>query len=506
MIIAAIDAGNSRFKYAVADETGNPKIITNRYGEPFTPSAVYFEEDGTTIVGTEALNAGFADPTRLVVNWKRSMGTDEPLYTAPDGKVYPARDILAILLKDAKEVIEAKTGDVVNEAVITVPANYNDAQKQQTMDAAASVGIKAILLPHEPTAAALGNELYKRKDALCLVYDLGGGTFDISLIHSKGNVFTIIGTGGEPTIGGRDFNDRVCEKLLKAFEQQHGFVPDRLEHPVFYHEMNQRVEQLKISLSAQSQSKIIVSCDGKPFQMTVTRQQFNDWVHDLIETTLECVKQTLEDAELTFGDIDEIYAVGGGSMMQVVIEALETLSSKKVSKRCEPHSAAALGAVLASRIEYQRQKRDYPRGGDILPPPPDLIIHEILSHSIGVKTLSVNGKEVCSEVLTKETPVPSEYTKLFKLSEPNQTAVTIVILEGSDGKPASECLTLGHFDMVGLPPRPDLIGRIEVTFSLDQNGILTARARDNASGKTGELEIDYDLNGKSTDRQPSRVA
>jgi molecular chaperone DnaK len=505
MIIAAIDAGNSRFKYAVADETGNPKIITNRYGESFTPSAVYFEEDGTTIVGTEALNAGFADPTRLVVNWKRSMGTDEPLYTAPDGKVYPARDILAILLKDAKEAIEAKTGDVVNEAVITVPANYNDAQKQQTIDAAAGIGIKAILLPHEPTAAALGNELHTRKDALCLVYDLGGGTFDASLIRSKGNVFTIVATGGNPNIGGRDFNDRVCEKLLEAFEQQHGFVPNRLEHPVFYHEMNQRVEQLKVSLSAQSQSKIILTCNGKPFQMTVTRQLFNDWVHDLVEITVKCVGQTLVDAELKFDDIDEIYAVGGGSMMQVVIEALETLSGKKVSKRCEPHSAAALGAVLAGRIEYQRIGREYPRGGDILPPP-DVIVHEILSHSVGVKTLSSSGREVCSEILVKDTPVPSGHTKLFKLSEPNQTAVTIVILEGPDGKPASECLTLGHFDIVDLPPRPDLIGRIEVTFSLDQNGILTAKARDNASGKTGELEIDYDLNGKSTDRQHSRVA
>ena len=498
MLVAAIDAGNSRFKYAVADEAGNPKIITNRYGESFTPSAVYFDEDGSTVVGTEALNAGFADPTRLVVNWKRSMGTGEALYTTPDETVYTAKDILAILLKDAKENIEAKTGDVINDAVITVPANYNTSQKQQTINAAAEVGIKAILLPHEPTAAALGNELYKRKDAVCLVYDLGGGTFDASVVRSKGNVFEIIATGGEPTIGGRDFNDRVCEKLLEAFEEQHNFTPDRQEHLVFYHEMNQRVEQLKISLSAQSQSKIILACEGKQLQMMVTRQQFNDWVKDLVEATLQRVELTLKGAEVTFEDIDEVYAVGGGSMMQIIIDSIETLSGKKVSKRCEPHSAAALGAVLAGRIEYQRRGEDYPCGSDILPPPEGLIFHEILSHSIGVKTLSSDGGEVCSEILVKDTPVPSAHTKLFKLSETNQTAVTIVILEGPDGKPASECLTLGHFDMVDLPPRPDLIGRIEVTFSLDQNGILTAKARDNASGKTGELEIDYDLNGKTT--------
>ncbi len=505
MLVAAIDAGNSRFKYAVADETGNPKIISNRYGESFTPSAVYFNEDSSIVVGTEALNAGFADPTRLVVNWKRSMGTCKSLYTAPDGTAYASKDILAILLKDAKENIEAKTGDVVNDAVITVPANYNDAQKKQTIDAAADVGIKAILLPHEPTAAALGNELYKRKNAVCLVYDLGGGTFDVSLVRSKGNVCDIIATGGEPNIGGRDFNARVCEKILAEFEKQHGFTPDQTKHLMFYHEMNQRVEQLKVSLSAQNQSQIILTCEGKPFQMSVTRQQFNDWVHDLVETTLERVTLTLEDAGLTFADIDEVYAVGGGSMMQVVIDGLETLSGKKVSKRCEPHSAAALGAVLAGRIEYQRRGEDYPCGGDILPPP-NVIVHEILSHSIGVKALSSDGSELCSEILVKDTPVPSAHTKVFKLSEPNQTAVTIVILEGPDGKPVSECLTLGHFDMVDLPPRPDLIGRIEVTFSLDQNGILTAKARDNASGKTGELEIDYDLNGNTTAEQQSRVA
>jgi len=505
MLIAAMDAGNSRFKYAVADEAGNPKIITNRYGESFTPSGVYFGEDGSTIVGTEAINAGFADPTRLVVNWKRSMGTNESLYTAPDGTVYTAKDILAILLKDAKENIEAKTGDIVNEAVITVPANYNDAQKQQTIDAAAEIGIRAILLPHEPTAAALGNELYKRKNAVCLVYDLGGGTFDVSLVRSKANVCDIIATGGEPNIGGRDFNDRVCEKILVEFATQHRFTPDRKKHLMFFHEMNQRVEQLKVSLSAQSQSQIILSCEGKPFQMTVTRQQFNDWIKDLVETTMRRVELTIEDAGLTFADIDEIYAVGGGSMMQVIVDRLEGLSGKKVSKRCEPHCAAALGAVLAGRIEYQRQGRNYICGGDILPPP-DVIVHEILSHSIGVKALSQNGSEVCSEILVKDTPVPSAHTKLFKLSEPNQTAVTIVILEGPDGKCAAECLTLGHFDMIDLPARPDLIGRIEVTFSLDQNGILMARARDNASGKTGELQIDYDLNGKSIGNPQRSVA
>ncbi|MBW7991920.1 MAG: Hsp70 family protein [Planctomycetes bacterium] len=497
-MIPGIDAGNSRFKYAVGDEAGNPKIITNLYGESFTPSAVYFAQDGSIVIGTEALNAGFIEPSRLVVNWKRDMGTDKPLYTADDGIVYKARDILAILLKDAKDNIEAKTGQVINEAVITVPANYNDIQKQHTIDAAASVGMKAILLPHEPTAAALGNQLYKHKGSTAVVFDLGGGTFDVSIVSCKGNTMDIIATGGEQHLGGRDFNDRISEKLLEEFETKNGFRPSPEEHPVFYQEMMQRIEQLKISLSVQSQSQVVLFCEGKQLQMTITRQQFNQWVLDLAEKTMEKTEQTVKEANLDFTDIDEVYAVGGGSMMPIVTEMLEELTGKKVSRRCQPHCAAALGAVLAGRIECERQGKTY-TCGDVALPGPGLIVHEILSHTIGVMALDQDDREVCSQILAKDTPIPSIQTKLFKLSQPNQTAVTIQILEGEDGQGSKDCLVLGHFDLNDLPPRPDLIGRVEVTFSLDENGLLSAKARDSVSGKEEQMQIDYDTKNKQAD-------
>jgi len=352
------------------------------------------------------------------------MGSNEPLYTAEDGKRYAAKDTLAILLKDAKENIEAKTGQVVNETVITVPANYNDVQKQQTVEAAAKAGIQAILLPHEPTAAALGNELYKRKNCTCLVYDLGGGTFDVSVVRSNGNVCDVIATGGEPNIGGRDFNDRVGERLLAEFEAKHGFRPSREENPIFFQEMMQRTEQLKISLSAQPQSQMVLFCNGKQLQMTITRDQFNSWVIDIAEKTMERTQQTLNDANLDFSDIDEVYAVGGGSMMPVIIELLEKMTGKKVSKRCEPHCAAAFGAVLAGRIEYEKQGRTY-KCGDVALPGPGVFVHDILSHTIGVLTLDrEDNREVCTKILAKDTPIPSIQTKLFQLVEPNQTAVT----------------------------------------------------------------------------------
>lgn len=496
MLIPAIDAGNSRFKFAILDAAGNPTLITNRFGEPFTPSVVFSVPDSSFIVGTEALNAGFADPSRLVVNWKRSMGTDTVLYTADDGTVYAAIDILAILLNDAKDNIESKTGQVVNEAVITVPANYTGTQKQQTIDAADKVGIKAILLLHEPTAAALGNELYKHNNCTALVYDFGGGTFDVSIVRSKGNVCDVVATGGEPHVGGRDINDRVREKVLDEFESKNGFTPTKEDHPIFFQEMTQRIEQLKISLSAQAQSQIVLSCEGKQLAMAITRPQFNSWVKDLVEKTMKRTKQVIEDANLDMSSIDEVYAVGGSSMMPIIIEMLEALTGKKVSRRCEPHGAAALGAVLGGRLEYRRQGKTYTYG-DIVLPAPDLIVHDILSHTIGVLVLEQDNRQICSEILPRETPIPSVQTKLFKLNEPNQTAVTIKVLEGEDGQNVDECLVLGHFDLTDLPPRPDLIGRIEVTFSLDSNGLLTAKARDNASGKTEEMKIDYERASKN---------
>ncbi len=503
MLIPGIDAGNSRFKYAAPDITGAPRLITNRFGESFTPSAVFFTPDNGPIVGTEALNAGFADPKRLVVNWKRSMGSDEVLYTGDEGTAYTAMDILAILLKDAKDNIEAKTDQVVNEAVITVPANYTKLQKQQTIDAAAKVGIKAILLPHEPTAAALGNELHKRNNCTALIFDLGGGTFDVSIVRSRGNVCDIIATGGDPDIGGRDFNDRVSEKLLDEFHSKNSFRPSPDEHPIFFQEMLQRIEQLKISLSIQTQSAIVLSCNGNQLNMSVTREQFNSWVTDIAEKTIERTRQVISEANMDISQIDEVYAVGGGSMMPIIIESLEALTGKKVSRRCESHAAAALGAVLAGRLEYKRQGKSY-TCGDVVLPAPNTIVHDILSHSIGVLVLEHDGNEICSEILSKDTPIPSIQTKLFKLSQPNQTAATIKILEGQDGQNADQCLIIGNFDLCDMPARPDMIGRVEVTFSLDSNGLLTAKARDNASGKTAEMEIAYDYADKNKDKaQPA---
>ena len=489
-MIPGIDAGNYRFKMAVPDSMGNPQILTNRLGEPFIRSVVYFAEDGSILVGTEAENAALANPERAVFDWKRFMGTDKVLYTSEDGKVYKAKDILAILLKEAKETIEAKTGEVCEEVVITDPANYNDVQKQESKDAASEAGLKVLLLLHEPTAAALGNEFHKKKNSRAVVFDLGGGTFDVSIVQTKGNLCEVIATNGEPKLGGTDFNAYLRKIVLEQFEARHNYRPNPEDHPVFYQDLTQRVEQLKLSLTASEHSQIVLSCDGDQLKATITRDDFNARVKPLVEKAMKKTEQTAKDAKHDWKDIDEIYAVGGGSMPPIITEELERLTGKKVSRRCEAHAAAAMGAVIAGRLEYARLGKEYKTRSGTLPPL-DFHLREILSRPIGVAVLDKNEKEVCSEMLKKETRIPSDQTRVFKMTEPNQTDVLIRVLDGEDGAEVKECVELGRFELKGLPPRPDLIGRIEITFHLDANGMLTATARDIVSGKTAELDINY---------------
>ncbi|MGD0572876.1 MAG: Hsp70 family protein [Sedimentisphaerales bacterium] len=491
-MIPGIDAGNSRFKSAVSDAAGNPKLLNNRFGESFTHAVVYFNTDGTVIVGTEALNAALADPSHAVFNWKRHMGTPDILMSI-NGKDYTAKDILAILLKNAKEDIEAKTGEVVNEVVITVPANYTDVQKQDTIDAAAAAGMKTLLTPNEPTAAALGNDVHRKGNVTILIYDLGGCTFDCSVVRNNGNNFQVIATNGEPKLGGQDFNNRVAEKILDQFELQHKFRPDPAKHPIFFQDMHQRLEQGKICLSIQQQFPIVLSCEGKMLNMTITRKEFEAWIKDLVDITIARTEQTLKDSGMTWSDIDEILAVGGSSQIPVVVERLEKASDKKISRKCEPYCAAALGAVVAGRMECERQGRVY-MIEEVALPSIGFYMHEILSHTIGVLVLSNDSKEICSQILAKGIPIPSVQTCVFKLTQPNQTDVYIQVLEGTDGAYAKDCIKIGHFELKGLPARPDLIGRIEITIHLDVNGMLTATARDNVSGKTEELKIDYKNN------------
>lgn len=493
-MVPAIDAGTGRFKMAVPDALGNPQLVSTETGQLFFESVVYFDESGEIIIGSEARNAALVHPERAVFDWKRYMGTDNVLCRPKGGKGYQAKDILVIFLGKAKEIIERKTGEPVNDVVVLTPANYNDEQVQATLIAGAEAGLNVVLTPKEPSCAALGNEIHKRKRCTAVVFDLGTGTLDVSILKTTDNLFEVVMTGGRAKLGCTDFNERAREQLLAEFERQFKYRPKPEDDPVFFQNLWQQVEQLKISLSVQRECQLAVACNDDLLKKKVTRDEFESWIRDLVDQAIDCAQKTLEEAHLQWSDIDEVYAVGGGSLVPLVRRRLEEVSGKKISQRCEAHYAHALGGVIAGRLEYQRRGKAY-RVQDVTLPPPDFCVRDILSHAIGVAALDGDETEVCCEMLAKSTPIPSQHTRTFKMAEPNQTAVRIRVLDGQDGVTANSCLELGHFELTDLPSRPDLIGRIEITFRIDANAMLTATARDTVSGKTGELQIEYKKGG-----------
>ena len=488
-MIPSIDFGNHATKVAIPTATGQPQLLTNRNGETATRTFVYFSEDGKILIGKEAENAALANPGWGISGFKRRLGTDEVLYTDADGKDYTAVDITALFLAEIKKDIEAKTGEPVNKVVMSVPANSDTQQRQHTIDAARQAGMEVIITPNEPTAAALGNEIHKMKRGTAVMYDFGGGTFDVSLLTVKGNVCEVKATNGK-NIGGIDINQRLCEQILNSFEDKYNYRPTKDEHQLFYQDLSQRAEQAKISLSAQEQCNLTISCNGDILTMNLTRQQFEGWIEDLVGETIGLTEKTVKNAGFTWDNIDVIYTVGGSSQLPMVKRLLEEASGKIISQCCEAHCAAALGGVIAGLLEYERQGKTDTVGSVTLPSP-SFFVRDILSNAIGVSVLTEDEREVCGEILAQETPIPSTQIQMFKLTEPNQTEVRINILQGPDGTSAKDCLALGHFELKDLPARPDIIGRIEITFDIDSSGLLTATASDTISNKKAELQIDY---------------
>jgi molecular chaperone DnaK len=498
MIVLAIDAGNGFFKVAVPDATGNPQLLYNKWGEPSTASVVFFGTDGSIITGTEAKHAALADPTRAVSSWKRSMGTDNVLHRTDDGEEYRAEDILYILLKEVKENAEAKTGQGIAEAVICVPANYTDPQKQSTINAVNRAGMDVLRLIPEPTSAALGNKVQDLGDCISLVYDLGDGTFDVSIVKSNGNVTEILSTGGESHLGSRDFGDAIKQKALERFESEYGFRPTPDEHPLFFQDLSDRVERVKISLSVKEQTNLVVSCDGHVLNMPVGAHEFETWTADLIKKTIECTKRTIQDAKLTPDKINVIFAVGGGSRMRWVSEELEKALGRKPTEHCEAIYAGAYGGVLAGRIEYARRGKSY-MIEDYALPSPDVHLRDVTSHPIGVCVLSGNRDLVCQEILPKNTLIPSVQTKTFRLGVSDQTEALIEILQGENAASRKDCALLGHFTLTELPQKKELTERIEICLNLDINAMLVATARDKESSRTADLQIAYKHNEKEDD-------
>ena len=492
--VLGIDLGTTNSCMATY-EGGEAKVIPNKEGKNTTPSVVAFTDKGEVLVGDPAKRQMITNPERTIYSVKRIMGMmcNEPqaqeakkrlpykivdrngaCAVEVDGKVYTPQEISAKILMKLKEDAEAYLGEEVNEAVITVPAYFNDAQRKATKEAGQIAGLNVLRIINEPTAAALAYGLDKKKAEKIVVYDLGGGTFDVTILETGDNVVEVLATGGDPFLGGDDFDNRIIDWLVEEFKKETGI--DLKQDIMALQRLKEAAENAKKELSSAMETEInlpFITADQtgpKHLVKKLTRAKFESLIEDLVDKTIKIAAEVLKDSGLSKDEINEVVLVGGSTRIPLVQRKVKEFFGKEPNKSVNPDEVVAIGAAIQGAVLK----------GDVK----DVLLLDVTPLSLGIETLG----GVMTKIIEKGTTIPVKKTQIFSTAEDNQPAVTIHVLQG-EREMAKDNKSLGQFTLEGIPPAPRGVPQIEVSFDIDANGILTVSAKDKATGKEQEIKI-----------------